>query len=256
MTSSSLGTTDVVRRSQDRFAEILDTLTPEQMTAPSYDDEWSIADVASHLGSQAEIFALYLEAGLEGAEPPAREDFPPIWDRWNAKPPTDQVSDSVAANEALVTRIEGIPIGERDGFQVEMFGGTRDLAGLTSMRLGEHAVHTWDIAVALDPTATVAQDAVDLLVDALPATAARSGRPVRGAAPVVVATTEPAYTFRVALDPEVSLNAVDGVAADLAMPAEAFLRLVYGRLDAAHTPSSVTGDTARLDDLRRAFPGF
>jgi hypothetical protein len=55
----------------------------------------------------------------------------------------------------------------------------------------------------------------------------------------------------------VSVHLVDGVAAaDLTLPAEAFVRLVYGRLDRAHTPSSVTGDTARLADLRKAFPGF
>jgi uncharacterized protein (TIGR03083 family) len=257
VTSTPIETIDVVRRSQDRFAEILDSLTPEQVTAPSYDDEWSIADVASHLGSQAEIFTLFLEAGLDGGQPPGRDAFLPIWDRWNAKDPADQVGDSVAANEALVSRIEKVPARDRDGFQVEMFGGTRDLDGLTAMRLGEHAVHTWDIAVALDPAATVAPDAVALLVDALPGTAARSGRAVPGAGPVIVATTEPAHTFRITLEPEVSVHAVDGVAAaDLTMPAEAFLRLVYGRLDPAHTPSAVTGDTARLADLRKAFPGF
>ena len=59
------------------------------------------------------------------------------------------------------------------------------------------------------------------------------------------------------LEPDLSVQLVDGdAAADLTLPAEAFLRLVYGRLDPAHTPSSVTGDTGRLADLRKAFPGF
>jgi len=39
------------------------------------------------------------------------------------------------------------------------------------------------------------------------------------------------------------------------LPAEALLRLVYGRLDPAHTPESVV-DTNALATLRRAFPGF
>jgi hypothetical protein len=39
------------------------------------------------------------------------------------------------------------------------------------------------------------------------------------------------------------------------LPAEAFIRLLYGRLDPDHTPSSVTTDGADLDVLRRAFPG-
>jgi hypothetical protein len=40
---------------------------------------------------------------------------------------------------------------------------------------------------------------------------------------------------------------------DLELPAEAFIRLVYGRLDPDHTPA-VTGP-ADLNELRRAFPG-
>ena len=256
MTISPLDTIDVVRRSQDRFAGILENLPPEQVSAPSYDVEWSIADVASHLGSQAEIFGLFLEAGLEGSDPPDHDAFVRIWDRWNAKPPADQVADSVAANEDLVSRIEDLPADDRDGFTVEMFGGSRDLAALAAMRLSEHAVHTWDIAVALDPDATVAQEAVDALADQLPGTASR-GRTVPGAQPVIVATTDPTRTYRVIFEPDLSVHLVDGVAAaDLTLPAEAFLRLVYGRLDPAHTPSSVIGDTARLADLRKAFPGF
>ena len=248
MTISPLDTIDVVRRSQDRFASILDTLPPDQVSAPSYDDEWSIADVASHLGSQAEIFSLFLDAGHDA--------FLTIWDRWNAKPPADQVADSVAANESLVARIEDIPADDRSAFAVEMFGGTRDLGGLTAMRLSEHAVHTWDIAVALDPEATIPPEAVGLLVDQLPGTASR-GKSVPGAAPLVVTTTDPARTYRITFEPDLSVQLVDGVAAaDLTLPAEAFLRLVYGRLDPAHTPSSVSGDTTRLTDLRKAFPGF
>jgi len=50
-------------------------------------------------------------------------------------------------------------------------------------------------------------------------------------------------------------GAADGSAAsDLVLPAEAFERLVYGRLDPAHTPD-VEGDASLLDELRRVFPG-
>jgi hypothetical protein len=44
-------------------------------------------------------------------------------------------------------------------------------------------------------------------------------------------------------------------AASLVLPAEAFIRLVYGRLDPEHTPElAVVG--IDLDELRRAFPGL
>jgi uncharacterized protein (TIGR03083 family) len=257
MTISALDTIDVVRRSQDRFAGLLQTLSMEQVTGPSYDDEWSIADVASHLGSQAEIFDLFVDAGLEGTEPPNHDAFIQIWDRWNAKPPTEQVADSIAANEALVSRIEGLPEGDRDAFRVQMFDAHRDLSSVVSMRLSEHAVHTWDIAVALDPAATLSPDAVDVLVESVPSLAGRAARTVAGATPVMVATTEPTRAYRVTFEPDVRVQAADGVAAaDLTLPAEAFVRLVYGRLDPAHTPASVSGNHSRLADLRKAFPGF
>jgi hypothetical protein len=40
------------------------------------------------------------------------------------------------------------------------------------------------------------------------------------------------------------------------MPAESLLRLAYGRLDPAHTPPEVSGDTEALEKLRVIFPGF
>lgn len=36
----------------------------------SYAPDWSIAQVLSYLGSQAEIFGLFLDAGLSGEDPP------------------------------------------------------------------------------------------------------------------------------------------------------------------------------------------
>ena len=49
----------------------------------------------------------------------------------------------------------------------------------------------------------------------------------------------------------------DGAGGRLAITAEGLFRLLYGRLDADHTPAgtTVTGPVG-LDDLRRLFPGF
>jgi hypothetical protein len=49
--------------------------------------------------------------------------------------------------------------------------------------------------------------------------------------------------------------AADG-ASEISMPAEALLRLAYGRLDPGHTPAQVQADPADLDQLRAIFPGF
>jgi hypothetical protein len=41
---------------------------------------------------------------------------------------------------------------------------------------------------------------------------------------------------------------------DLELPAEAFVRLVGGRLDLKHTPFGL--DNLLLEELRQAFPGY
>ena len=246
-----------LRRSHDRMTAIVGGLTDEQTMLRSYADEWSLAQVASHLGSQAEIFELFLTAGLTGADPPDGDMFVPIWDRWNALAPRSQVADSVSANERFVARLEHLEPEQQDGFGLSLFGSDVDIAGLTALRLGEHALHTWDIAVALDPAATVAPDAVELLIDTLPQRAAAAGLPVPGGRPVEVVTADPPRTYRLTLDPAVTLTPRDAVtpgAAVATFPAEAFLRLVAGRLDAEHTPLGV--DAPDLDQLRQAFPGF
>jgi uncharacterized protein (TIGR03083 family) len=247
-----------IRRSHERMAALVDGLTNEQLRLRSYADEWSLAQVASHLGSQAEIFDLYVTAGLTGADVPDEDVIVPIWDRWNALPPRSQAADSVTANERLVSRLEHLEPEQQDAFALTLFGSELDLAGLAALRLGEHALHSWDIAVALDPAATVAQEAVELLIDTLPERAAGAGLPVPGGRPLDVVTADPERTFHLTLDPQVSLVPRGPAGPDAAVarfPAEAFLRLVAGRLDPAHTPLGVDADD-RLDQLRQAFPGF
>ena len=57
-----------LRHSHDRLRAGVEPLGPDQLTQRSYPSEWTIAQVLSHLGSQAEIFGLVLEAGLAGRE--------------------------------------------------------------------------------------------------------------------------------------------------------------------------------------------
>lgn len=253
-----------LRSSHERLAAALRPLDELAVRRQSYASEWTIADVASHLGSQAEIFQLFLDAGLTGEPAPSGDEFPPIWDRWNTTPPPQQVRASIEANEALVTRIENLTATEREEFALTLFGRDVDLGGFAAMRLGEHAVHAWDILVALDPSATIAADAVDLLVDQLAGTAARVGKPVEDPSRIVVSTVDPQRRFVLTTGPEVSLDpapaddpsAEPGAGlAELDLPAESLIRLVYGRLDPEHTPEPIRHDEV-LIGLRRLFPGF
>lgn len=246
---------DAVQASHERFAGLVQPLSADEVEQSAYPSEWSIADTASHLGSQSEIIEQFLDAGLTGGPAPGMDQFHAVWDRWNALTPGEQASQSVPASASLVNRLTETTPEERERFSVPMFGTDTDIAGLAAARLGEHVVHTWDIAVALDPTARIAADAVTLLVDRLAPTVGFAGKAVDGVDPVTIQTVDPDRTFRLTLSPEVTLEPTDAPGPDpMVLPAEALLRLVYGRLDPEHTPPEVSDP--RLTTLRQAFPGF
>jgi uncharacterized protein (TIGR03083 family) len=249
-----------LRASHDRLAALIGDLDEQALAARSYDSDWTLADVASHLGSGAEIFGLVLDAGLRGDAAPGSDVLVPIWDVWNAKSPVQQRDDALVADAAFVARFEAMTDDEVAGFALSLWGQDFDLGGFARLRLAEHPVHVWDIAVALDPTALVAADAVDLLIGGLPLLAARSGRPSDPAYTVRIRTTDPVRDLVVTTSDPVVLAPADPSAdydGEVSLPAEAFVRLVYGRLDIAHTPPLVeeTG-TRGLADLRETFPGF
>ena len=72
----------------------------------------------------------------------------------------------------------------------------------------------------------------------------------------MIHTVDPGRDFTLSLGTEaVALTPSEHtVAPDLELPAEALIRLVYGRLDPAHTPSVAA--PAELDVLRRVFTGL
>lgn len=244
-------------RSHERLRSVVEPLDGDGLRGPSYASEWSIAQVLSHLGSGAELFTLFLDAGLRRAGPPGREVMEPIWAEWNAKSAEAQASEALVSDAALIERIRSLDAKQREEFRLAMFGMDLDLVGLVRMRLGEHAVHTWDIAVAIDPTATIAPDAVALLVDALGPLVARSGKPTGAAQRIGVQTSEPSRRLTLEVGDPVSLTPAEhgDVPADVRLPAEALIRLVYGRLDPAHTPPEATTHVD-LAFLRSIFPGF
>ena len=251
---------NALRHSHDRLQTLVEPLGQDQLEQRSYASEWSIAQVLSHLGSGAEIFSLFLDAGLAGQDPPGREAFGPIWNTWNAKAPQAQATDGLRADEETVERFESIDPDQKARLRLRLFGMDMDTTGLARMRVSEHAIHTWDVAVALDPSATVAPDAVGLLVDTVGQLAARSAEPDGKQRRLRVSTTDPERHFILETGDGISLTESDGSdgsdgVPELRLPAEAFVRLVYGRLGPHHTPP-VEADGVDLDELRQLFPGF
>ncbi len=251
-----------LRNSHDRLASVVGPLTPEQLRGPSYCSDWSVAQVLSHLGSGAEIaLTLMLPAALGRAEPVGRDAFAPVWDAWNAKTPDAQAADALSADEKYVEALERLSDDDLAAISFPFFGMTLDSVGVVRLRLGEHAMHTWDVAVGVDPGARVAPDAVGLLIDNVPQfLAPRLGKAPDVAFRMHIRTTEPHRDYLLVAADAVSMvnwpgdgNGADG---EVAMPAEALLRLAYGRLDPAHTPGEAEGDAADLERLRQVFPGF
>jgi uncharacterized protein (TIGR03083 family) len=250
-----------LRNSHEALRGAVEPLTADQLEQRSYASEWSIAQVLSHLGSQSEIFGLFLDAGLSGQDPPGAEVFGPIWDTWNAKDPQAQASDALRADAATLDRFESLDADARARLHLNMFGMELGTAGLARLRLGEHAIHTWDVTVALDPKATVAPDAVALLIDTLDQLVSRSAKPDGKTRKIRVLTTDPERQFTLETGDAVTLTAADHETipelglSELGLPAEAFVRLVYGRLDAEHTPPAESAGVD-LDELRTMFPGY
>ena len=240
--------------SVQHLRDIAEPLDSAQLRSRGYPSEWAIADVLSHVGSGAVIMQRRLDDSLAGR---ATDDAfaPSVWDDWNAKSPEAKAKDALAADRALLDRIESLSDEERDRLQFSMGPITVGFEGFVGMRLNEHTLHTWDVEVALDPDATLDDDATQLVVDGLEMIARYTGKPSGVVHDVTVRTSDPTRHFTVSLGTD-SVSFTPGGSTgtpDLELPAEALIRLVYGRLDPDHTPTGP--DPELLEELRGVFPG-
>src|SRR3954451_2475332 len=122
--------------SHERLVGAVEPLSDDEVSGPSYHD-WTIAQVLSHLGSGAEIFTLIVEAGARGKAAPGVDDFHPVWDRWNAMSPQDQVHNAVETDARFLQRVGELTLPERDAWRLDYFGGEKTLAETVRMRLAE-----------------------------------------------------------------------------------------------------------------------
>lgn len=253
-----------LRSGHDELVSFVAGLAEADLDRRSGSDEWTVAQVLSHLGSGAEIGLALLDAALAGSAAPGGEFNERVWDRWNTMTAREQADSFVTANEALVRRYEGLDEATRSELTIDLgfLPAPLDVAGVTGLRLGEFAYHTWDVHVAFDPDATLAPQAVEylfeplgMLIGFLGRTEELGGRKLS----LAVRTTAPERSLGLELGESVAFSDTphhpDG---ELELPAEALLRLTVGRLAPAHTPAGtrLTSDRVTLDDLRKVFPGF
>src|SRR5690349_5074923 len=97
----------LLRSSVERLRRIVEPLDDRTVERQAYPSDWSIAQVLSHIGSGVQIMRRRLDDTVDRRETP--ESFTPsVWDDWNAKSPRAQVDDALAADAALLTRLEAV----------------------------------------------------------------------------------------------------------------------------------------------------
>jgi len=237
-----------------RLHKLVRGLDADQLDSPSYSSGWSIADVLSHLGSSAVMLRQRLADARSGVQ--TTLDAQAIRDEWNAKTPRAKADGALAEDERVLQDIEAVSPEEWDQLTFDFGPVTVGLNVTVALRLNEHAFHTWDIEVMFDDEARLPPDATTVIVDNLGLIARFTARPTGDVREVWVRTSHPErhFTVRLTTDAAELLEGDAGEQPDVALPAEAFCRLVYGRLDADHSPA-VEANGEVLDTLRRVFPG-
>jgi uncharacterized protein (TIGR03083 family) len=244
----------VLRSSVEHLDSVVDveTLNPE---ASAYPTGWTIADTMSHIGSGAVIMKKNLENTVASRE--ADGGFnQSVWDVWNAKTPAGQVTDALIANAALLVSLESLSEEQRNDLHFSMGPFNLDFDGFVGMRLNEQALHTWDVDVAVNPSATLSSAVAGAILDNLDIIVGFAGKANGEVKEVTVRTTNPSRDFTLAFASDsINLGGATHVGeVDFELPAEAFVRLVYGRLDAENAPSGI--NEPLLKKLQKSFPGF
>ena len=252
-----------LRTEYDTVAAIASRLDGDGLTQPSGAGDWTVADVLSHLGSGSEINLAAVNASVEGRPGPTQDDNTAIWARWDAMTPAEQAAGFVTANGALIDRYESL-VGDEDSISIDIgyLPFPLTLAQAARLRLSEQALHGWDVRVAADESASVSAQSAAALLHGEPSFLSYQAKTeaLGGEHGIVqVTTSEPESVFTLDLGEKAEVRQAESPDADstLVLPAEAWLRLVAGRLAPSRTPDGVvsTGPIS-LDKLRAVFPGY
>ena len=246
-----------LRAEHDVLAGLVRTLTDDQLALTSGASEWTVAQALSHLGSGAEIGRAPIARAA--GETVAAEDNPTIWARWDGSTPRAQAEGFLEHNGRWLELVEALTPEQRSSLTVDLgfLPEPVPLATALGMRLSEVANHSWDVRVAFDPDAGVDAGSAEVLVDLLSGSLGFMlgflAKPAELANPVSLAFPGAALVI------DDAVTVVDDLEAPTATfhgPAEAFIRLVSGRLKAPYDKGVTIEGSVTLDDLRRVFPGF
>jgi uncharacterized protein (TIGR03083 family) len=260
MTSLADSTITALRNLHDELATLVPTLTEAQLTGPSGASEWTVAQVLSHLGSGSEIALASYRAALTGAPGPEPDFNQGVWSRWNAMDPQEQATGFVDHDATLVETIEALTPEQRKNLQIKIgfLPSPLGVATMAGMRLNEVALHSWDVRVAIDPTAGLSEESAQVLVEQYSGEMSFLLGFIGKADALAEAAVVDAHGHGLVIADGVSFSpTADNATANFIGPLEALVRLIGGRLTPARTSDTVRvlGNVG-LDDLRRVFPGF
>ncbi|HUY43641.1 MAG TPA: maleylpyruvate isomerase family mycothiol-dependent enzyme [Acidimicrobiales bacterium] len=244
-----------LRNSVERLANVVSGLDTADYTTRAYPSEWTIADTLSHLGSGAVIGQRRFEDVVAGREGDPHFNAS-VWDEWNAKEPSRQVAECLVSDASLLGCLEGATEAQRDAFHFSMGPLSIDFEAMVGLRLSEHVLHTWDVEVAQRPGATLDNEAANAILEAVRTIIGYAAKYAGPQREISIQTFDPVRHFTLHLNAD-GVDLVETAStgsADLAMPAESLVRLIYGRLDERSTPATVSGDA--VNELRAVFPGF
>jgi uncharacterized protein (TIGR03083 family) len=261
------GVVTAIRREYETLDRWLSAISPAYWEGPTNCTEWTVRQVVSHLGSGAEIHLLTIQEQLDGAAPVTPEVRQRIWSHFDSLAPDALYRDFRGRNLAYLSYLEGLPPDRRER-TVKFFMGERPVAGYAVYRLFELSLHSWDIRVGLDPTVRLLPTSVAPLWSVL---AENVNRRAKAEAKTELNGTVWGIAVHGPVERQMALVVRDGTvaltdappsppAALLRLPAEAFIRLVSGRLplEAAEAAGEVAiaGDRATVLRLNQLFAGF
>ncbi|WP_410606726.1 maleylpyruvate isomerase family mycothiol-dependent enzyme [Amycolatopsis sp. lyj-109] len=250
-------TITALRSEHDTLAGLVRDLTDDQLAAPSGAAEWTVAQALSHLGSGAEIGRAPIARAA--GETVAAEDNPTIWARWDASAPRAQAEGFLEHNARWLETVEALTPEQRSSLTVDLGFLPEPVPLVTAlgMRLSEVANHSWDVRVAFDENAGVDAGSADVLIDLLTGPVGFMlsflAKPAELADPVSVAVPGAGLVID---DAVTVVDHLEAPSATFTGPAEAFIRLVSGRLKAPYDHGVTVEGSVALDELRRVFPGF
>jgi hypothetical protein len=74
---------DFTHEHERSFQDLFESLNTEQLTAPSFDQDWSVKDIVNHLWGWQQVTLARLNAGVQDGEPAFPDwltSFPGNWD--------------------------------------------------------------------------------------------------------------------------------------------------------------------------------